>query len=390
MFGVNAAILFTLVNGAITYYVYTTVKRRYYSPLFDKHLPKDQQVNVHPNFPGFKRNEDVPSFGRIFFGLISFVWIKFILILLLPIMGYFVVKIITRGESLKTIPKSPKYPLIVKINSWMVFIMSIVSGVWFPKKIELKEKAIATYKKYLGSNFDYADQLKTDDYSTVICNHVGWIDILYLSATTNASFVSKDSVRKIPFLGAVAQAMNHVFINRGGTKEEREQVVKVIEERQNLISKKEIKNKLLIFPEGTGTNNTGLIKFKKGPFGGLYPVKPYAILVHDSISKVTDKKKSTDQFSLGAGVMSSLTHVVLSLCYLYFDDFVVVNLPVITPTEFMFQNYSHLGKEKSDIYMEVSRRIMAEVIDFPLLDNETYEKKLEYLCYVKGKKIKST
>ena len=36
-------------------------------------------------------------------------------------------------------------------------------------------------------------------------------------------------------------------------------------------------------------------------------------------------------------------------------------MPVIRPTEFMFQNYSNLGKEKWEIYAEVVRKIYCEI-----------------------------
>ena len=36
-------------------------------------------------------------------------------------------------------------------------------------------------------------------------------------------------------------------------------------------------------------------------------------------------------------------------------------LPVIKPTEFMWQNYSHLGTEKWEIFAEVTRKIMCEI-----------------------------
>lgn len=36
-------------------------------------------------------------------------------------------------------------------------------------------------------------------------------------------------------------------------------------------------------------------------------------------------------------------------------------MPVIRPTKFMFENYSHLGKEKWEIFAEVTRKIYCEI-----------------------------
>ena len=39
-------------------------------------------------------------------------------------------------------------------------------------------------------------------------------------------------------------------------------------------------------------------------------------------------------------------------------------MPVVRPTEYMFKNYSHLGKEKWEVYAEVVRKIYCEVGGF--------------------------
>ena len=36
-------------------------------------------------------------------------------------------------------------------------------------------------------------------------------------------------------------------------------------------------------------------------------------------------------------------------------------LPLIKPTEYMWQNYSHLGNEKWEIFAEVTRKIICEI-----------------------------
>ena len=36
-------------------------------------------------------------------------------------------------------------------------------------------------------------------------------------------------------------------------------------------------------------------------------------------------------------------------------------MPVIRPTEYMYENYKHLGKEKWEIYAEVTRKIYSEI-----------------------------
>lgn len=54
-------------------------------------------------------------------------------------------------------------------------------------------------------------------------------------------------------------------------------------------------------------------------------------------------------------------HLVISLCFLYhYFDF--YDLPVIQPTDFMLQNFKDKSKkDKSEIFMEVTRNIMSEI-----------------------------
>lgn len=60
------------------------------------------------------------------------------------------------------------------------------------------------------------------------------------------------------------EAIDSIFIPRAGTPEEREKVIEVIKERQEIIETTGKFTQLLIFPEGTTTNGSSVVKFKKG------------------------------------------------------------------------------------------------------------------------------
>jgi len=68
-------------------------------------------------------------------------------------------------------------------------------------------------------------------------------------------------------------AIDSVFVDRAGTKEEKAAVAKQIEERQRE-NEETGRPPILIFPEGSTTNNKSLIKFKRGPFSGFSSVQP--------------------------------------------------------------------------------------------------------------------
>ena len=53
-------------------------------------------------------------------------------------------------------------------------------------------------------------------------------------------------------------------------------------------------------------------------------------------------------------------HYAKNLCH-FVNTLYLVILPTIRPTDYMFQNYKHLGKEKWEIYANVVRKIYSEV-----------------------------
>jgi len=102
------------------------------------------------------------------------------------------------------------------------------------------------------------------------------MDVVASTAYFNVSFVSKKSVRDVPFLGKISAALDCIFLDRAGTKEDNKKIGQMIEARQ-VESEKSGKAPLLIYPEGATTNNEQLIQFKSGSFRGLSSIQPIAL-----------------------------------------------------------------------------------------------------------------
>jgi len=102
------------------------------------------------------------------------------------------------------------------------------------------------------------------------------MDILVTIAYFFPSFVSKISVKSYPGVGSIAKAIDCVFLERAGTKEEKIAVGQAIEKRQ-AENEKGDRSPILIFPEGATTNNKSVINFKRGPFNGLSSVQPLGL-----------------------------------------------------------------------------------------------------------------
>ena len=133
------------------------------------------------------------------------------------------------------------------------------------------------YSKWLGPDWkpDWSNP------STIVSNHVSWFDIIVALVYFCPSFVSKNSVKKYPGVGRIAIAIECVFFDRAGSKEEKWGVVELIKQRQ-LENEKLGKPSILIYPEGSTTNGEQLIAFKRGAFQHLNSVQPTALKYRSS------------------------------------------------------------------------------------------------------------
>jgi len=106
------------------------------------------------------------------------------------------------------------------------------------------------------------------------------------------------------------------------------------------------------------------------------PIKPVIIKDHNQKN------------SLAIGVTKPFYHFVISLCYFY-HALEIIELPIISPTEYMLENYTHLGKSKWEIYSEVVRNIYSEIGNLEKSD-KVFRDTLDYLTVIYGREIKNT
>jgi 1-acyl-sn-glycerol-3-phosphate acyltransferase len=94
----------------------------------------------------------------------------------------------------------------------------------------------------------------------MISNHASWQDILLLGGTTPVSFVAKHEVSTWPVIGTLARMARTVFVDRsrrhaaGDTK-------------NDMQSRLENGDTLVLFPEGTTSDGSHILPFKTSLFG---------------------------------------------------------------------------------------------------------------------------
>ena len=77
------------------------------------------------------------------------------------------------------------------------------------------------------------------------------------------SFIAKNDVKKVFLAGPIAKALFCLFVDRGKNTHE---ILEELKKRQEEIERNPLLPRLFIFPEGTVTNGTSILKFKKGAF----------------------------------------------------------------------------------------------------------------------------
>ena len=352
------AIIFYVYFGIIliyTIWLYSKLKV-YYRKLTFKKTPDSEETDVGELYDEFKMTDNL-SFFRLFFGNFFITVFRGPINIILALLQNFFLK--SDMKNLKNPTTDQKdWEILSKTISKYTSLLFCINGIKIIKK-ELPYEEI--YKKYLGEDYKFDPNEK---YSLIICNHLGFYDVVLNMILNSSGFIAKSVVADYCFVGPIAKAINCLFVKRD-SQENRDKVFEILEERQKKFYEGKLLSPLCLFPEGTTTSGRHILKFKKGAFYALLPIKPELILIDQN-----------DDMSFGVGVSSVVYNYLRSLCYLRHKIY-FVDLPVIKPTNFMWENYNHLGKEKWEVFAEVTRKILCEISGLKP-SNKNYRDSLKY------------
>ena len=318
----------------------------YYRPLTYKDKKTGKIVDVHKLYEPFQCKDKPNYFEFIIMGTILFP-IKFVLNVLIMLSFMIHLKIFSIFyKNQDTNPKEyARLSKIMKFYNRLFLLCSMVNLV--EKKIDCKE----IYKKYLGPDYDFSDQ----KYSLIVCNHIGFYDVITNMYLHASGFIAKESVQRYWLIGPISKSINCLFVNREN-EQSRNEIFEKLYERQTKFLEGKYFAPLVLFPEGTTTSGRNILKFKRGAFYHLLPIKPEIINIYQE-----------NKCHIAVGVQNLLYNTFKYLCYLP-QKLYYIDMPVIRPTEYMFANYSHLGNEKWEIFAEVVRKIYCEVGGFKECD----------------------
>ena len=351
--------IYTIFIFLLSYLIYSK-NQVYYRSLEYNNPETLEKINVHKLYPEFAIL-DKNSFLRIFIGYYFYALPKFIINLYFAIM-----EIIQLNQNMKNLKNPTSDPqdfsilsnTITKWTNWVLRLNGIKVN-----KIKLNYEDV--YRKYLGQDYEFNPDEK---YSLIISNHTGFYDIIMNMAIHSCGFLAKEETKNYFLVGTISKGLNCLFVKRE-SKTDRERIFTELEKRQKDFYDGKILTPICLFPEGTTTNGKYILKFKRGAFYNLLPIKPQIILLGNNLN-----------YSVAIGVGSPVMNYFRSLCY-FGCQINLCELPVIKPTEYMFEKYADLGEEKWEIFAEVTRKIMCEIggltpSDKTFRDSKRYENSL--------------
>lgn len=232
-----------------------------------------------------------------------------------------------------------------------------VSGMWISHK-ELE----ADYSEWLGHDYKahYDHSLKRTPQ--VVSTHVSWLDPCIATRYYLCSMTLKESFRTIPLLSTLAINTESLFIPRSASAAEKDKLVQLIIDRQELIQSTGQYPHILLFAEGTNTNGSGILRFKKGAFAGLKRIRP-VILRYDHNSS----------FHPFLDVLPIPVAFILTLSW-FCNRCTVYEMPEFYPTEYMFETHAEQGQQQWEIYAWALREAMSRASGLPTCDMPIREK----------------
>ncbi|XP_008329467.1 lysophosphatidylcholine acyltransferase 1 [Cynoglossus semilaevis] len=177
-----------------------------------------------------------------------------------------------------------------------------------------------------------------------VAPHSSYFDAIPVTMTM-CSIVTKLESRSIPVWGTLISYIRPVFVFRSDQDSRR----KTVEEIKQRAKSGGEWSQIMIFPEGTCTNRSGLILFKPGAFIPGLPVQPVVLRYPNKLDTVTWTWNGPGGFKI----------LWLTLCQPH-NAMEIEYLPVYTPSD--------EERENPALFANNVRKLMAKALDVPLTD----------------------
>ena len=344
-----------IICALITFYIYREEKP-FYTPIYvtkksEKEGEKEQKVNIHDEFPCFCKLDRPYNIIKLYLGVVFLGLFRVIINLFLA--WRININILNHLKSKNVDNKNKKkdnddIKFMIETAKRLTSLYLKFAGMIIDKKRLPDERVLPIYQRYFGPDYkiDYDSK-----FSCYISNHTCAYDMLISMASYGTGFVAKIGITEVPIIGTLLKLLQSIFVDRSSTNSKNNITDEIIQRQKDFIEGKAVMP-FMIFPEGTTNSGRHLLPFKRGAFNSLLPIK--ATIIHPNLY---------ENYHLGCGSSDVGCNYIMSLSNLY-NKVEYIELPVITPNDYMYKNFEHLGKEKWEIFANVSREIMCELGGF--------------------------
>jgi 1-acyl-sn-glycerol-3-phosphate acyltransferase len=126
-----------------------------------------------------------------------------------------------------------KGPMKNGCRKWLIFFIYHIYCTFylFIAGITTTKKHIdVDYSEYLGEHYKkYAKKIKKA--STIVCNHVSWLDPVVLIKEIKPAFSASAEFKNLPLLATLIDTLDSIYIPRGGSEEKRAHALSAIRDR---------------------------------------------------------------------------------------------------------------------------------------------------------------
>lgn len=300
-------------------------------------------------FPAFRRLDSQRWNKWMFYpGAVTFYPIRLFIAALSLVLMVIFVWFVMLGVKRENQPITGwRKPVVLFINQSLTWVICTACGM----RIKVNH-CDYDYSEYLGMDYLKTQKLPAKA-STLVVNHQAWLDSVILISALVPGFAAKIETKKVMVLNSIIENLQSIYISRGGTEQQRKENLDAIIDRQKLVEADPRYPQICIYPEGTQTNGTHLLSYKKGAFVGLYTVQPVVM------------KYTWQTLSPTWEGMPFMAHQIFMLCWGPYH--VEVNiLPPFKPNDHLFNVHKDKGTEQWEIFAWAVRDLMAKKGNFKL------------------------
>mmetsp|Transcript_20687 Transcript_20687/g.27923 ORF Transcript_20687/g.27923 Transcript_20687/m.27923 type:complete len:219 (+) Transcript_20687:196-852(+) len=217
---------------------------------------------------------------RLYPGAVTFLLPRLLLTCVLGVSLYIWLFVIMIGQSIEdpiTGCRKAILRVIFKIHMHLICLVSLFTVL---KWKHVTPEDVGNYEEYLGSvsEQEFCQQTANEDprvpkrgpgpASAIVCNHTGFMEIFSLIVSPlHPAFTPSIHLKSAPIFSTLTSSLGSLYIERGGSPEQRDKIVESIIERQRAIEDRCIEYPpFAVFAEATTTNNSCVFPFKRGAF----------------------------------------------------------------------------------------------------------------------------